>query len=202
MKRKEHQSGFSTMVILLFALVITALIATSLVVYQHHKPINAKSTAATTQTQTTTQPANTTTTQPAVTTSTQYLDIKEWGVRLTLNSDTASLYYYMNPQVPGVAYLSLKTISDVEPTCAANNGPLGAISRMTTTEQQTAQSSTHTAPGTIKIGNYWYGYEGTHADCTNGTATAQAAVSKAAPNYNSSTLMDTFKTLEASPTSN
>jgi hypothetical protein len=135
--------------------------------------------------------------------TTQYLTIKEWGVHLTLDSTTASLYYYIKPDLPNVAYLSLKTISDVAPKCAANNGPLGAISRLTPTEHQSAlNGSIHSIPGTIQIGNYWYGYEGSHAACTDGTAAMNAAVSKAAPNYNPGVLLNTLNTLAADPSTN
>ena len=65
MRRREHQSGFGTVEILLVVLVVAALAATGLVVYQRHKTNNAKDRAAANQTQTTTQPQNTTSTQPA-----------------------------------------------------------------------------------------------------------------------------------------
>ncbi len=155
MRQRANQSGFSTMVVLLAVLVVAALAVTGLVVYQHHKPNSAKNSAATSQTQTPTQSQNTTTTQSAQATTTQYLDIKEWGVRLALDSNTASLYYYISPDLPNVAYLSLKSISDVAPTCAADKGSLGAISRLTPTEHQDAlDGKIHSIPGTIQIGSY------------------------------------------------
>lgn len=196
MRRRDHQSGFSTTVILLVVLVVAALAVTGLVVYQHHKPSSAKTSAATNQTQTTTtQPKKTTTTQPTVTTA-QALDIKEWGVHLTLDSTTASLYYYIKPSLPNVAYLSLKTISDVAPKCAADKFSLGAIVRLTPAEQQTAPNADFSIPGTKQIGNYWYGYSNPQSGCTDDAA-MDAAVSKAAPNFNTSTLQNTFNTLAA-----
>src|SRR5947209_4400860 len=61
MRRREHQSGFGTVEILLIVLVVAAVAVTGLVVYQHHKPSSAKNSAATSPSQTTTQSQNTTT---------------------------------------------------------------------------------------------------------------------------------------------
>jgi type II secretory pathway pseudopilin PulG len=195
---KREQSGFSVIEVLLVVLVVVVLVGSGIVVYQRYKSTSAKTSAATNAT----QPQNTTATQPAQTT-TQYLNIKEWGVRLTLNSTTASMYYYMNPQVSDVAYVSLKTISDVAPKCAADKFALGAISRLTETEQQnaTANSSSLNQPGTIHIGNYWYSVSNSHAACIDGTAAMNTAVSNAAPNYNPQALLNTLNTLAADPTS-
>ncbi len=133
----------------------------------------------------------------AAQTTTQYLDIKEWGVHLTLNSTTASLYYYIKPDLPNVAYVSLKSISDVAPNCAADKVSLGAIVRQTPAEQQSAPDAKYSIKGTIHIGNYWYGYDNSHAACTDGTTAMNAAVSKVAPNYNPGVLLDTLNTLAA-----
>ena len=51
---KRHQSGFSVIEVLLVFLVVAVLAVTSLVVYQRHKSISAKNSAATGLTQTTT----------------------------------------------------------------------------------------------------------------------------------------------------
>src|SRR5947207_9710759 len=106
MKRRGHQSGFGTVVILLVVLVVAVLAVTGLVIYQRHKPNNGKDSAATNSSQLTGQQQSTTTTQPAQATA-HSLDIKEWGVHMTLDSTTASLYYYIDPQNPDVAFLSL-----------------------------------------------------------------------------------------------
>jgi preprotein translocase subunit SecG len=199
MRRRDHQSGFSTSVILLAVLVVAALAVTGLVVYQHHKPSSTKSSAATGTNQTTTQPKSTTTTQPA-TTTTQYLTITEWGVRMTLNSNTSSLYYYISPQNPNVAYLSLKTISDNAPLCAADKTSLAAIYRLTSTEHQNDLNNPTTAnvAGTLQVGNYWYGYSTSHTNCYSSTAEMQA-VAKVQGAYN---LEDNFKTLAVVPSTN
>lgn len=58
------QSGFSTAVILLAVLVVAVLAVTSVLVYQRHKPISAQHSAATSQTQTTSQSKNAATLAP------------------------------------------------------------------------------------------------------------------------------------------
>src|SRR2546423_9389932 len=92
MRRREHQSGFGTVKILLVVLVVAALAMTGLVFYQHHKPSSTKNTAATSTTQATTQPQGSTSAQTQQTTS-QYLTIKEWGVKLPLSSSIQDAYY-------------------------------------------------------------------------------------------------------------
>lgn len=195
MRRRQHQSGFSTTVVLLAVLVVAVLAVAGIVVFQHQKPNSTKNSAATNQTQTkTTQPQNTTTTQPAQTTA-QTLDIKEWGVHMTLDSSTASLYYYIRPDLPNVAYLSLKTISDISSDCAADKRSLGAIVRQTPAEQQSAPDATYSIKGTTQIGNYWYGYDHSHAACFS--PEQDTAIQNAIPGYNLDTIPKAFNTLAA-----
>src|SRR6266567_8694714 len=59
MGRRKNQSGFSAFVFLLPILVVTVLAVGGLVIYQHHKPSSATNSAATSPTQTTTQPQST-----------------------------------------------------------------------------------------------------------------------------------------------
>jgi len=182
-------------VILLAVLVVAVLAATGLVVYQHHKSSSAKNSAATSPTQTTTQPQSTATAQTAQATA-HYLDIKEWGVHMTLDSTTASMYYYIKPNLPNVAYLSLKTVSGIAPNCAADKTSLGAIVRQTPAEQQSAPDATYSIKGTIQIGNYWYGYSTPQAGCIS-NASESAAVLQKLPSYNLGKINNTFNTLAA-----
>src|SRR5947207_15334609 len=94
MRQREHQSGFSTIKIVLIAFVIAVVGVTGFVLYQRQKPGSANSSAATSQTQTAAQSQNTTSTQPAQAT-TQYLTIKEWGVKLPLSANIKEAYYTM-----------------------------------------------------------------------------------------------------------
>ncbi len=107
-KSNVNQSGFSVIEVLLIILVVAVLSAVGFVVYQRQKN-GTKSTAATN--------SSTGVTAQSAQATTQYLTIKEWRVRLKLSSNTASLYYYIKPELPNVAYLSLKTISDIAPNC-------------------------------------------------------------------------------------
>jgi Tfp pilus assembly protein PilV len=208
---QSHQStgqpGFGIIEVLLVVLVVAGLAVTSLAVYQHSTSTSTKSAATTGEPQTTsqskrntnTQPTQiTSTTQPAQTT-TQYLTIKEWGVRMKLTSDTASLYYYLTSDSYGdYAYLSLKTISDIAPDCAANKTALAVIFRQTPAQRQYAEDNQSDGyiPADTQLGNYWYGFDHSHADCTDGNTAAQAAINKVQPN---TTLANVFDTLEAAP---
>jgi hypothetical protein len=198
-KGKTNQSGLSSIEVIVAALVILGIgvTATVLIHRTHMKTLANTTTGA----QRTTNTVDKDTGQPENTVS-QTMDIKEWGVHLTLNSDTSSLYYYINPQLPNVAYLSLKTIAAVAPNCAANKTSLGAVVRLTPAEQQEAPDATYSTPGTIEIGNYWYGYSGSPAACSDGTTTMNNAISQAAPNFTGGTLQDVFNTISSDQTSN
>jgi hypothetical protein len=199
------QSGFSIIEVSLFVLVFAALAVTSLVVYQHYMSTSTKSTASTGQSQTTTQSKSTTNTQPTPITSTtqpaqtttQYLTIKEWGVHMKLTSDTASLYYVLgnSDQYGDYAYLSLKTISDIAPDCAANKIAPWVLFRQDPTQYHNAENdqSDGIVTGQTKIGNYWYGFDHSHADCTDGNTAVQ---------IDYSALDNVFETLEADPQTN
>ncbi len=195
MRRRDHQSGFGTTVISLAVLVVAVLAVTGLVVYQHHKSSSAKNSAATSPTQTTTQPQSTATTQPAQATA-HSLDIKEWGVHMTLDSTTASMYYYIKPNLPNVAYLSLRTVSGIAPNCAADKTSLGAIVRQTPAEQQSAPDAKYSIKGIIQIGDYWYGFSSPQAACIS-KASESAAVLQKLPSYNLGKISDAFNTLAA-----
>src|SRR6266566_6373100 len=73
MGRRKNQSGFSAFVFLLPVLVVAVLAVGGLVIYQHHKPSSATNSAATSPTQTTTQP------QSAVTQSAQPNPSQGWN---------------------------------------------------------------------------------------------------------------------------
>ena len=65
MRRREYQSGFSTTVILLAALVVAVLAVTGAVVYQRHKPSSTnKAQTVNTSPSTNTKPISNSTTQP------------------------------------------------------------------------------------------------------------------------------------------
>lgn len=149
----------------------------------------------TSQTQTAgSESGSSTSTSQSQSSPTQYLDIKEWNVRLALTGTTSSMYYYMNPSVPNVAYLSLKTVSDIAPACAANQVSLGAISRLTPAQHAAALKNPYLGvAGTIQIGNYWYAYSSPQASCAT-TASQQISISKALPNFSPRSLYNRFNT--------
>jgi hypothetical protein len=171
MRRREHQSGFGTVKIVLTVSVIAVMAVTGLVLYQQHKPNSANNSAATSQTQATTQPQSTTTTQPAAATA-QYLTIKEWGVKLPLSGNIKDAYYEVstgsvdaNGQ-PNTMWLGLTSHNggDCDATKANKPGAtiisdIGVLGRALPTDHEPVLGTLYTQlyPG-VTIGKYYYFY--------------------------------------------
>jgi hypothetical protein len=197
-KQDDRQSRFGAIEGLLAVTAVVALSAVGLLFYPHQPKGPVEKSTAPSSSQTTEQQQLASAAIQPVQTAVPYLDITQWGVRMTLSRNAASLYYYIDPQIPDVAYLSLKTVSDIAPNCAANKGSLAAIGRLTDAEHQAIVSGSAPGnPGTVHIGGYWYSYQKSPADCTEGSAATRAAVDKAAPSYNFGTLRSAFNTLTA-----
>src|SRR5260370_11166489 len=151
MRQREHQSWFSAVRISLSVLVIAALAVTGLVLYQHYKPSNASNSAATSTTQTTSQPQSTATTQAAPTVA--YLTIKEWGVKLPLPNSIKDAYYSIGGNVgkdglPNTAWLGLTSLNSHG--CNATNDdspsfkPIGSIVRVLPTDTDPVSGKLYT----------------------------------------------------------
>ena len=169
MRRREHQSGFGTTVILLAVLVVAVLAVTGLVVYQHHKPSSATNSAATSPTQTTSQSQNTATTQAAPTVA--YLTIKEWGIKVPLSDRIKDAYYVVsngsadaNGQ-PNTMWLGLTSLGgDCNASQANKPGKttipdIGVLGRALPTDHEPVLGTLYTKlyPG-VTIGQYYYFY--------------------------------------------
>ncbi|HWT55789.1 MAG TPA: hypothetical protein VN031_02010 [Candidatus Microsaccharimonas sp.] len=195
--RARNQTGFAVVETLLVLVIIAMVAGTAYFVWHAQRNADASLNAANSSASKIVK-SNKPTAQgeggPGLSNSQQYLTIKEWGVRMKLNASQSSLYYKVSDSTPNIIYLSFRTITAVAPDCTE----LAAVSRLTQAEQAsaTAQPSDMNAPGSIKIDSYWYGYEHSHADCTDGTDAMRAAVEKAQPS-SSSDLYSIFKTLEA-----
>lgn len=189
------------MMLLASVLIITVLTVAGVLAHQHQNPVAIKYDSVNSQVLPSKSPIlsgqqSTTLTSAQQTSAT--LDITQWGVHVTLDSTTASLYYYINPDQPDIAYFSLRTISNIAPNCAADEISLGAVSRLTEAQQQDATSkpSALNQPGTLHIGNYWYSVGVSQAACT-GNAAQQASISQGQPSYNPGELLKTLNTLAA-----
>ncbi len=132
-KLRNNQAGFGTAGIVAGLVILVAVVTTGILVYRHdHNAAVRDSTTGSTTTTTSPLRSN----QQPIQTAPLYLDITQWGVRLTLDRTTASMYYYISPSLPDVAYLSLRTVSNIAPDCAANKVSLGAISRLTLAQHE------------------------------------------------------------------
>lgn len=185
MRRRDHQSGFGTTVVLLAVLVVAVLAVTGLVVYQHHKS-NTKSAAATSSPTTTTQPKSTTTTQPAQAT-TQYLTIKEWGVKLPLSDSIKDAYYVVpagiSPNGDGKPSSIDFGLTSQNSSCgivtsdsSSFSHTLGSIVRALPTETDPVSGKPYTQldPNGTTIGSYYYGYA--NAELKNKTCTSATTI--------------------------
>jgi Tfp pilus assembly protein PilV len=193
---RKNQSGFGMVEALVVVAVVAALGTAGWLVYRHdNKKSVSNNTPSTSQTATQSPVSSSTT--PNQQTSAAILDIKEWGVHLTLDSTTASLYYYIDPNQPDIAYFSLKDIDSIAPNCAASKFSLGAIGRQTEAEHQGAAASPSALkqPGTIHIGNYWYLVQLSESDCTSSDQSAQ--ISQQVPGYSPAELQKVLSTLAA-----
>jgi hypothetical protein len=188
----KSQNGFGSLQILAILLAIAVIGSTGVVVFRYDR--KSTSDLAAPRISAPNSDSTTSSNAQSAQTAQQSLDIPEWGVRMTLDSNTASLYYYISPENPDVAYLSLKTVSDIAPLCAADKTSLGAIDRLTNAEQQAITDGTNYGhAGSIRVGNYWYGFESPNAACVPDAATQQA-IANAQPSYN---LLNVFNTLAA-----
>ncbi len=169
MRRREHQSGFGTTAILLVVLVVAGLAVTGLELYQHHKPGSAKNSAATSQSQTATQPQSTAATQAAPTVA--YLTIKEWGVKIPLSDRIKDAYYLVsngsadaNGQ-PNTMWLGLSSLGGDCNASQANKPDktivpdIGVLGRALPTDHEPVLGTPYTKlyPG-VTIGQYYYFY--------------------------------------------
>jgi hypothetical protein len=156
----RDQSGFSPIEVLLIVLVIAALALTGYVFFQRHKPTSVKNNAATSKTQSTTQP------------TTPYLTIKEWGIKLPLSDSIKDAYYVVGTSfsndpdgLPSGVFLGLTSLSGKSCNPSNNNnggrGAVGAILRFlpSETDAVTGQQLTQKYPNGTTIGSYYYGYQ-------------------------------------------
>lgn len=130
MRQRDHQSGFSALVVSFIVLAVSALAVTGLVVYKHQKPSSAKYSAAVSQSQTNTQPQAMTTAQtqqptakPAYASWPVYNNTK-YGLSVNYPTDwTVSNEVIVNPQTSATrqvfgASLKLRTDTKYNDTAA------------------------------------------------------------------------------------
>jgi hypothetical protein len=182
MKQRTNQSGFGTLAIVLVLAVVAVLAVSGIVVYQHHKSISAKNGAAASQTQTTTQPAQTTT---------QYLTIKEWGVKMPLSSAISDAYYKTEGSnngtdgLPNTAWLGLTSLNSTDCNISttgpsAKATPLGDVVRVLPTDLEPIKGKPYSQlyPG-VTIGKYFYGYVASATNTTCSSATTLQGIDSA-----------------------
>ena len=162
----KKQAGFSLIEAAVLALVAVLIVGVGWFAYQHNKPKTGNATSDTGQS-TTTPPI---TGEPGPTKD--YLEIKEWGVKVPLSEPIKDAYYVVGDfsdapdGKPGGMYVSLHSLTSKACNPENNNhGRLGAIGSMhrvlpTTTDAVTGELLMKEYPGGTTINDYYYFYQG------------------------------------------
>lgn len=175
MRRREHQSGFGTTVVLLAVLVVAVLAVTGLVAYQHHKSSSAKNMTTTQTAQTTAQPKSTTTTQPAQMANQNIFKIPELGIELIVPDSIKDLTYavfgrgQVNGQPSVSVGLSTTALVNADSGCVPGHAPLGTLSK--TNGQYPANATASNSSGSLikQFSTYYIARIGPQSACSGKT---------------------------------
>jgi len=173
--KKLDQKGVGTLEVMLLIVVIALIGGVGYYVFKMNKDTNktldnanksSSSTTASTQAKSGSQ-------QTQATDSTKYLTITELGIKLPLTDVTKTAYYYTKD---GYAYLSTTQLKDKDPSCAANETSIAAISK----SAKTAKYETSGGQQLGQTNEEWVkanGYGTTIGDYTYIVTPGQAACS-------------------------
>jgi hypothetical protein len=194
--RKEslNNKGFGLIAVL--AVIVVLALASGAGAYVYHRDHKANN-SNTTAHATTTGGRSHTTPSSKTQAQQQYLDIKEWGVKLPLSSAIADAYYVASTsskdanEEPNTVWLGLTSLD--ANGCSASNGNdgkspiLAALVRVspTATNPVTGESYKQQDPNGVTVGEYYYGYTayaGLQSGSKCGSATNLAAVNSAFKN--------------------
>ena len=167
MRRCEHQSGFGAIETLLVIVAVGIIGTAGWFVYQHNrtKATNAAANPSNQQTQ------QTTTTTPVSTVN--YLDVKEWGVKIPLSNNIKDAYYVVSTgsydpstKEPNTMWLGLTSLNTdgcdatkANASGASTISTVGALGRALPTDHDPVKGTLYTQlyPG-VTIGKYYYFY--------------------------------------------
>jgi hypothetical protein len=168
---KRNQKGFGLVGVLAVVLAVGIIGAGGWLVYKNHnKKSVASDTSVSSQTSSKQTLSNSSQTQQ---TATQYLDIKEWGVKIPLSSQIADAYYVVPSGIsndadgkPSGVYLSTKSLNESCGDASAGNtnisikDAVGGIVRVlpTDTDPVTGKLYMQLDPSGVTLGDYYYGY--------------------------------------------
>lgn len=167
---KRNQSGFGVVEVLIIVLVIAALAGTIYAAYQRLKHTGAKNSAATSQHQATTQPAQT---------ATQYFTIKEWGVRAPYSGNLKLSYTLSSTSSGGgSAVFSSDQLTALSNACIGGGGAITRWAPYDQVSEGPPDANTPTAanffagkdPSTFPyahIGNYYYMFVHVQGGCSD-----------------------------------
>lgn len=162
---KKNETGFG---IIGIVMIVVAILAVGLVGWYVMTSMNKK------KAPTTTTPAATNQTQATTNNTdgaTKYLEIKEWGIKFALTTDTADAYYDTKTSSP-LDSMSLRTHSlDSEPECKTGPQSVSTIFRVKKDAMDDSISGkkySETQDGKT-IGDYFYFIQSSQSSCTEDT---------------------------------
>lgn len=114
-----------------------------------------------------------------------YLDVKELGVKIKLDSGVMDATYAVQTLSDGslVARFSTQSFAALDPACDAQSGQLGALERSTTDIDRLGNKLVPDGKEVFKFGNYYFTYATSQALCS---AKVQSAVGAAMEAFRSS----------------
>lgn len=167
--KKLNQKGFGLVGILVAGVVLAAVVAGGLVVYNHNKDKNTKNSVAPSS-QTSPKDSESDSSQVAQTAQ-QSLAVKEWGIQIPLTDTIKDAYYVVSNSSKDVngesntVWLGLASLNEKGCNATlANQGQstqLGSIVRVSPTGTDPVSGETYKDkyPNGTTIGNYYYGYK-------------------------------------------
>lgn len=184
----KNQSGFSIVLVAIVTVLVIGLIG--YVGWSAYHQSQTKVASTTPSNSTSSTPPKETTTAATTTTAGTYLDIKELGIKITLDDSIKDATYTYDPTLnaqsdPQQVSISTKSLVSTSSTACI----LGTIIR-TNNQNLTGAPLVPNGSTIFKLGNYYYYLNNPQALCTNNTAANQLET------LQQTTFRNDFKTIQ------
>lgn len=106
----------------------------------------------------------------------KYLEIKEWGIRFSLEDVIKDAYYHVFPDRPLYVYFSTESLRNID-ECSADQTSLAGLGRFkeNDTDELRGGLMKTSYPDSPKVGEYYYYMSGAQARCTDDEAAQKKA---------------------------
>ncbi len=193
--KKLNQDGIASTLVILIVVLVLAVGGIGWYVYNAQKKTNStldNTTKSQSEPQKSTKPTTPTTTKPVADPNTGYLVVKEWGVKFKEGALTQDPEYAIKDD--HTLYLSTKTYSSkVGGSACGANGSTGQLIRGKAGYDTNGMGlAIEKVSSAVKVGDYYYFWQGPQAGCTTPTDTNTAIM-----NTYQAALSDLVKTVQA-----